>query len=187
MNTRDAHDATYNVVKGDRVDSVEEGKVVLERGIVSVPCNNIEGRVVLLGGKETATILVDDTERLFLVSESCNRGLEVTSVCKAVCANGAEIRERPGAVEDFANVTTANQTKTLCRRDRVSGYELCFPSPCSCILLPRSFCCDSLPWSVRKSNRETNATLNDTDFVGVNQELSKLGVDVQATLLRNYG
>lgn len=97
----------HHMVKGDRVDSVEEGKVVLERGVVSVPGNDIEGRVVLLGSEQVTAILVDDVEGLLLLNERSDRGLEVTNVGKAVGSNWSKIWQSPGSVEDLADVATA--------------------------------------------------------------------------------
>lgn len=140
-------DGGVNVVVGDRVDGVEKCEVVLVRGIVSVPSNNIEGRVVLFGSEQAAAILVDDTEGLLLLDECSNRGLEVAAVGKTVGTNRSEVGNSPGSVEDLADVATA--------------------------------------WSIRKSNRETNATLDDANLIGMNQHLSELGGDVQTTLLGN--
>jgi hypothetical protein len=96
------------VVVGDRVDGVKVGEVVLKRGIVSVPCNNIEGCMFLLGSKETAAVLVDNAEGSdILVSKGSDGGLEVTAVGKTVGTNGTEVGERPGSVEYLANITTA--------------------------------------------------------------------------------
>lgn len=43
-----------------------------------------------------------------------------------------------------------------------------------------------VPWAVGEGNRVTDTALDNTDLVGMDQDLSKLGGDVQATLLRNY-
>lgn len=99
---------TYDVVVGDRVDGVKVGEVVLEGSIVSVPCDNIEGCVLLLGGKETTAVLVDNTEGSdILVNEGGDGGLEVTAVGKTVGTNGTKVGKGPSSVEDLANVTTA--------------------------------------------------------------------------------
>jgi len=43
-----------------------------------------------------------------------------------------------------------------------------------------------LPWSIRKSNGVADTALDHADLVGVDHNLSKLGRDIQATLLRDY-
>lgn len=103
---------SYNVVVRDRVDSVEEGEVVLVGSIVSVPCNDVKGSVILLGGKERASVLVDNNERLLLlVGKGGDGGLEIAAVGKTVGTDGAKIRQSPSSVEDLANVTTAIKEK----------------------------------------------------------------------------
>lgn len=99
---------SYNVIIGDRVDGVEEGEVVLVGSIISMPCNDVKGSVVLLGGKERASVLVDNNERLLLLVRKGGDGsLEIAAVGKTVGTDGAKIRQSPGSVEDLANVTTA--------------------------------------------------------------------------------
>lgn len=178
---------TYDVVVGDRVDGVKVGEVVLEGSIVSVPCDNIEGSVILLGSKETATVLVDNTEGSgILVNKGSDGGLEVTAVGKTVGTNGTKVGKRPGSVEDLANVTTAifmkhgsvGSVTALLFVVKVIRYQ-CVP-----IVLISSV---KVPWAVREGDRVTDTALDNTDLVGVNQDLSKLGGDVQATLLGNYG
>lgn len=80
------------MIERDRVDSVEEGQVVLVRGKVSVPGNDIEGGMILMGLKETAAVLVNDPEGLlFLMNKGRNRGLEITNVRQSVCTDGTQI------------------------------------------------------------------------------------------------
>lgn len=162
----------------DRVDGVEEGEVVLVGSIVSVPCNDIEGSVVLLGRKERASVLVDnDVRLLLLVRKGCDGGLEIAAIGKTVGTDGAEIRQSPSSVEDLANVTTAMIDEQTERRFELQSAEQ---------FVYRMVCELGLPWAIGEGNGEADSTLNDTDLVGVDQDLSKLGGNIQATQLRNY-
>lgn len=162
------------MIVGDRVDGVEEGEVVLVGSIVSVPCNDVKGSVVLLGGKERASVLVDNNERLLLLVRKCgDGGLEIAAIGKTVGTDGAKIRQSPGSVEDLANVTTAIKERN--KRGEMQSSEQ----------LGRVVCELGLPWAIGEGNREADTALNDTDLVGVDQNLSELGGNIQATLLRN--
>jgi hypothetical protein len=83
------------MVERDRTDDIESAKIILERVVVAVPGDNIEGGVVLSCREES---VVEFTVKLVLafllfVVESGNGGLEIACIGQTVGSNGAQLWE----------------------------------------------------------------------------------------------
>ena len=81
------------MVDGDGAHVDEFGQVVLVRDVVSMPGDDVEGRVVLCALEELAAELIDDLPRLLLDFIESSRVEEVSSIGKTISAKGPEIRE----------------------------------------------------------------------------------------------
>lgn len=78
------------MVERDRTDDTKSAKIVLERVVVAVPRDNIEGGVVLSRGEESVVEFAVKLVLAFLfVVESGNGGLEIACIGQAVGSNGA--------------------------------------------------------------------------------------------------
>ena len=117
----DAEDGGVDVVDGDGAHVDKFGQVVLVRNlheeltgewidgarfmgatyIVTVPCHNIERRMVLCALEELAPKLVNDFPRLLLNLVFSNRMQEVPRVCQPIGAEGAEFRKLEVGSPDF--------------------------------------------------------------------------------------
>lgn len=89
---QDGEDARVRVVVGDGADRVEAPEVVLVGIVVAVPGDDVEGRVVLPRGEESAGEF--GQQRVFVLRvfvEGGNGRLEVPRVREAVRADGAEL------------------------------------------------------------------------------------------------
>ena len=93
------------MVEADRADGVEPREVVGIGGVIAVPGDDIERRVVELGRPEIALKLGDDLKGFVLILECRDRGAEVARVGKAVGADRPEFgqaEERPVILADIA-------------------------------------------------------------------------------------
>lgn len=86
-------DGGVRVIKRDRPDGVESAEVVLVGVVVAVPCDDVEGGVVLTSGEKCVVELAEQLVLglLFLVIESSNGGLEVTGIGQAVGPDRAQL------------------------------------------------------------------------------------------------
>jgi len=92
------------VIVKDGVEGTEEGEIVFVGGVVSMPCNNVERRVIPCGLKEVAAKLVDDLEGSLDVFKGGNRREKVPRIGKAIGTDGTKRRQLKVPVEDLANV-----------------------------------------------------------------------------------
>ena len=73
------------MIEGDCVNDAEVLQVVLVGDVVSVPGNNVEGRVVLVSNEQVALVLRDDLEiRNIPVFVAGNRNEEVAGVGQSI-------------------------------------------------------------------------------------------------------
>ncbi len=90
----DGVDGWVGVVEADGVDAVEAGEVVFAGRVVAVPGDDVEGRVVEVGGPEIALKFCDDLEGgVVAVVVGGMGGEEVAGVGEAVGADCAEFRQ----------------------------------------------------------------------------------------------
>ena len=100
----DGENGRVGVVEADGVDGVEAGHVVGVGRVVTVPGDDVEGRVVVVRGPELAEELGDDFEVAVDVFVGGYGGLEVAGVGEAVGADGAEVGEAEGLTVVLADV-----------------------------------------------------------------------------------
>mmetsp|Transcript_4169 Transcript_4169/g.14579 ORF Transcript_4169/g.14579 Transcript_4169/m.14579 type:complete len:241 (-) Transcript_4169:707-1429(-) len=99
-------DGGVRVVEVYSVHRTKIREVVLVRRVVSVPCDNVVGRKVLVRAEELPVELVDDLvgPGLAVPLKPRDWGLEVLRVGQAVRANGAQVRKRKVPLEDLQDV-----------------------------------------------------------------------------------
>lgn len=99
--SEDAVDGRIRVVEADGVHGAEVVEVVLVRRIVTVPSDNVEGRMVLLRGKELSKELVHNSEVGLPVLVVSDRILEVTGIGKTIRADWAKVREMKEGIKNL--------------------------------------------------------------------------------------
>ncbi len=93
------------MVEADGVDAVEVGEIVFAGGVVAVPGDDVEGRVVEVGGPEIAEEFCDDLEgSAIAIVKGGVRGEEVAGVGEAVGSDGSEFGEAEGGAVVLAEV-----------------------------------------------------------------------------------
>mmetsp|Transcript_29560 Transcript_29560/g.49707 ORF Transcript_29560/g.49707 Transcript_29560/m.49707 type:complete len:204 (-) Transcript_29560:383-994(-) len=88
----------------DGVHGAEEGEVVFVGGVVSVPGDDVEGGVILVGLKQVSSKLGDDLEgglEILKRSDGCEK---VTRVGESVGTDGAQRGQFKVSIEDLAHV-----------------------------------------------------------------------------------
>ena len=101
----DGVDRRVGVVEADGVDAVEAGEIVFAGGVVAVPGDDVERRVVEVGGPEVAQELGDDLEgAVVAVVVGGVRSEEVAGVGEAVGADRAELRQAEAGAVVFEEV-----------------------------------------------------------------------------------
>mmetsp|Transcript_24343 Transcript_24343/g.52381 ORF Transcript_24343/g.52381 Transcript_24343/m.52381 type:complete len:381 (-) Transcript_24343:117-1259(-) len=95
------------MVKSHRIHGTKVVQVVLVRGVVAVPGDDVVGRKGLGSAEERSVHLVDHLVALLnaLALEPGHRSLEVLRVGQAVGPDGTQIRQREVPLEDLKNVT----------------------------------------------------------------------------------
>lgn len=92
-----SEDARVWVVVGNSADGVEAPEVVLHRVVVPMPCNYVEGSMLLGRIEEIAIKFARDGVgtrcRPSVICERCHRHLEVAGIGETVRADGTELRE----------------------------------------------------------------------------------------------
>lgn len=95
------------MVDTDGTDIDEFGEVVLVWHVVTMPCNDIEGTVVLLAGEVLATHLVDDLPWVVLGDVVLGLGMEeVTAVCKTIGSERSQFRKLEVRAPDLQDVAS---------------------------------------------------------------------------------
>jgi hypothetical protein len=98
---QNAENRRVDVVDRDRTDIDKLGQVVLVWDVVSVPCDYIEGRVLLRAAEELAAELVHDLPSLLLDLILRNGVLKVASIGESVCAQGSKFWKLEAGAPDF--------------------------------------------------------------------------------------
>lgn len=103
---QNSEDGGVGVVERDGSNNVESAQVVLERVIVAVPGDNVEGSVILARREERVVKLAEQLPfgGLLFIVKCCDWGLEVADVGQAVGANGAQLGELVVTLVEFADV-----------------------------------------------------------------------------------
>mmetsp|Transcript_41923 Transcript_41923/g.64167 ORF Transcript_41923/g.64167 Transcript_41923/m.64167 type:complete len:311 (-) Transcript_41923:207-1139(-) len=140
-------------------DCVVQVQVILVRAVVSVPGNDIEGRVVLLILEELASILALDIPCVVSILVPGSRRLEVHGVGESISSNGSEIRQNEVLLESLANVSSClNLCALIGVKLIASGIQV---------------------------NLELDSSLNNADLEGLNSHPSEFGGDEQRSFLRH--
>ena len=103
---QNSEDGGVGVVERDGSNNVESAQVVLERVIVAVPGDNVEGSVVLARREERVVKLAEQLVLggLLFIVKCCDWGLEVAGIGQAVGANGAQLGELVVTLVEFADI-----------------------------------------------------------------------------------
>lgn len=105
--SEDGEDRWIWVVVANGADGVEATEIVLVWVVVSVPCDNVEWSVLLLGSEELAIELGEDGPVIGgVLVESSNWSLEIACVGEAVGTDWAETWELEVALVELENITT---------------------------------------------------------------------------------
>ena len=96
-------DRRVGVVKGDRSDRRVMSQVVLIGCVVSVPGNDVQGRVIDFRAMEFSAPFHSDTASFVAILEPCGRSFEVTRIGQAVGADRAAARQREFGAIVFAD------------------------------------------------------------------------------------
>lgn len=157
------------VVEGDRADGVEASEIVLERVVIAVPGDNVEGAVVLARGEQGVVEFAVQLVLFLAVVEISHRCLEVSGIGEAVGSNGAQLGKLVVALVELADVAshwTCRQSNTVSTVTFVVSENGWWAVFLRVIFLP-------------------DTPRDDTDLIRTNHQSAQLGLDVQNTVLRD--